>query len=96
MNPKAQAQFLRKRERDQQPCVSVPESKSNKIKEMDLHQLANIIKTIPNKTNQEKKPAQPQSQPQLVSQVQPQLQAPISKKYFFINKSLLINNIFKI
>ena len=77
MNSKAQAQFLRKRERDQQPSVSVPESKSNKIKEMDLHQLANIIKTIPNKTNQEKKPAQPQLQPQPVSQVQPQLQAPI-------------------
>ena len=54
MNSKAQAQFLRKRERDQQPSVSVLESKSNKIKEMDLHQLANIIKTIPNKTNQEK------------------------------------------
>lgn len=83
MNSKAQAQLLRKRERDHQPSASVPELKSNKIKEMDLHQLANIIKTIPNKTNQEKKTIQLQ-QPQPISQIQQQLQAPISKIFFFI------------
>ena len=48
MNPKAQAQFLRKRERDQQPSVSVPESKSNKIKEINLriHLLSISIKSL--------------------------------------------------